>query len=73
VKIVVTTIVDRIWPIHRVEIKNDDDVVIATGEARNYPGSMDATVQQAAEAAISMMEQQLKIAREHMRLNGLLR
>jgi uncharacterized protein (DUF2147 family) len=72
-KIIVTTLVDRIWPVHRADVQTDNDVVIVTGESRNSPGSTDATVQQAAEDAIYKMEQQLKQAREHMQLNGLLK
>lgn len=72
-KIIITTLVDRTWPVHQVAVQTDDGVVIVTGEARNSPGSDRATVQLAAEDAIYKMEQQLKQAREHMLLNGLLK
>lgn len=71
-KIIVTTVVDQTWPVHQVSVQTDNDVIIVVGEARNYPGRMDATVQQAAADAIYKMERQLELAREHMRLNGLL-
>ncbi len=72
-KIIVTTFVDLTWPVHEVEVQTDNGVVIATGESRNSPGSREATVQQAAEDAMFKMEQQVKQAREHMLLNGLLK
>lgn len=72
-KIIVTTVVDRIWPEHKVEVQTDGGVVIVTGESQNYPGRDNATVQRAAEDAIYKMERQLIEAREHMLLNGLLK
>lgn len=68
-KIIVTSVVDRIWPEHKVEVQTDRGIVIAVG---NAPSGSKATVQDAARDAIYTMERQLREAKEHMTLNGLL-
>jgi hypothetical protein len=71
-RIIVTTIVDRTWPSHKVQVESDDGVTIATGESQTSVGGSNATVQFAARDVIYKMERQLAQVKKHLVLNGLL-